>query len=165
MLTTSTSRISAVIIDILFLFPLVDKVDFDNQTNEVKLEMVNENKNGLLDGGYTFKIIRNYLEGLSDYEEIKNVLKDQFYAENIAYKEFELLDDGSKKNIDIKDVLSYLICFDVESFSGEKHPIKAYSTKASVVQRFRDNKERMLKYIPLLPVILELRDFIYLELQ
>lgn len=191
---------------------MVEKVDFDNQANEVKLEMVNENKNGLLDGGHTFKIIRNYLEGLSEeeisdvnafvrieilegikdieeavgivesrntstqvkeqsieelkkhYEEIKNVLKDQLYAENIAYKEFELLDDGSKKNIDIKDILSYLICFDVENFSGEKHPIKAYSTKASVVQHFRDNKERMLKYISLLPVILELRDSIYLEL-
>ncbi|MFA6194500.1 MAG: AIPR family protein [Patescibacteria group bacterium] len=191
---------------------MVEKVDFDNQTNEVKLEMVNEHKNGLLDGGHTFKIIRNYLEGLSkdeiseinayvrieilegikdieeavgivesrntstqvkeqsieelkkNYEEIKNVLKDQPYAENIAYKEFELLDDGSKKNIDIKDILSYLVCFDVESFTGEKHPIKAYSTKANVVQHFRDNQERMLKYIPLLPVILELRDFIYLEL-
>lgn len=191
---------------------MVEKVDFDNQTNEVKIEMVDEHKNGLLDGGHTFKVIRNYLEGLSkeeiseinafvkieilegikdieeavgivesrntstqvkeqsieelkkNYEEIKNVLKDQSYAENIAYKEYELLEDGSKKNIDIKDILSYLVCFDVESFNGEKHPIKAYSTKASIVQHFRDNQERMIKYIPLLPVILELRDFIYLEL-
>jgi len=191
---------------------MAEKVDFDNQTNEIRLEMVNEHKNGLLDGGHTFKIIRNYLDGLSKeeisevnayvrieilegikdieeavgivesrntstqvkeqsieelkkhYEEIKNVLKGQLYEENIAYKEYELLDDGSKKNIDIKDILSYLICFDVEDYNGEKHPIKAYSTKASVVQHFRDNQERMLKYIQLLPVILELRDLIYLEL-
>lgn len=191
---------------------MVEKVDFDNQSNEVRIEMVDEHRNGLLDGGHTFKIIKNYLEGLSkeeiseinafvrieilegikdieeavgivesrntstqvkeqsieelkkNYEEIKRVLGDQPYAESIAYKEFELLDDGSRKNIDIKDILSYLICFDVESFTGEKHPIKAYSTKASVVQHFRDNQERMLKYIPLLPIILELRDFIYLEL-
>lgn len=191
---------------------MVEKAEFDNQENIVKLEMIDQNKNGLLDGGHTFKVIRNYIDGLSkdeiseinafvrieilegikdiedavgivesrntstqvkeqsieelkkNYEEIKNVLKDCSYAENIAYKEYELLEDGSKKNIDIKDILSYLICFDVESFGGEKHPIKAYSTKASVVQHFRDNQERMLKYIPLLPSILELRDFIYLEL-
>jgi hypothetical protein len=191
---------------------MVEKVDFDNQRNEVSIEMTDPNINGLLDGGHTFKVIRNYLEGLSkeeiqelnafvrieilegindieeavgivesrntstqvkeqsieelkkNYEEIKNVLRGQPYAESIAYKEFELLDDGSKKNIDIKDILSYLVCFDVESFTGEKHPIKAYSTKASVVQHFRDNQDRMLKFIPLLPSILELRDFIYMEL-
>lgn len=191
---------------------MVEKADFDNQKNEIRIEMTDRDKNGLLDGGHTFKVIRNYLDGLSveeisemnayvrieilegikdveeaigivesrntstqvkeqsieelkkSYEEIKNVLKDQSYSENIAYKEYELLEDGSKKNIDIKDILSYLVCFDIESFGGEKHPIKAYSTKASIVQHFRDKQDEMKKYIPLLPVILELRDFIYLEL-
>ena len=191
---------------------MVDSVTFDNQSNEIKLEMSDQNRNGLLDGGHTFRVIRNYLEGLSkdeideinafvrieilegiqdvveavgivesrntstqvkeqsieelkkNYEEIKNVLKGQPYAENIAYKEYELLEDGSKKNIDIKEILSYLVCFDVEEFGSEKHPIKAYSSKASVVQHFRDNQTRMSKYVELLPSILELRDFIYLEL-
>ncbi len=191
---------------------MVEKIDFDNKNNVVNIEMIDKNKNGLLDGGHTYRVIRNYLDSLSktevseinayvrieilegindiddaigivesrntstqvkeqsieelkkNYEEIKRVLKSQTYAENIAYKEFELLEDGSKKNIDIKDILSYLICFDIESFGSEKHPIKAYSTKASVVQHFRDNQERMIKYVSLLPTILELRDFIYLEL-
>jgi hypothetical protein len=191
---------------------MVDKTFFDNKKNELQLEMSDKNKNGLLDGGHTFRVIRNYIDGLSSeeiqeidsyvkleilegiedieeaigivesrntsnqvkeqsieelkksYEEIKEILKEQKYSPYIAYKEYELLEDGSKKNIDIKDILSYLICFDIEAFNGEKHPIKAYSTKASVIQHFRDNKERMMKYIPLLPVILELRDFIYLEL-
>ncbi len=191
---------------------MVEKIDFDNKNNVVNIEMIDKNKNGLLDGGHTYRVIRNYLDSLSktevseinayvrieilegindiddaigivesrntstqvkeqsieelkkNYEEIKRVLKSQAYAENIAYKEFELLEDGSKKNIDIKDILSYLICFDIESFGSEKHPIKAYSTKASVVQHFRDNQERMIKYVSLLPTILELRDFIYLEL-
>jgi hypothetical protein len=191
---------------------MVEKVDFNNKQNEIKIEMADEDKNGLLDGGHTFKVIRNYLDGLSsediseinayvrieilegiknveeaigivesrntstqvkeqsieelkkNYEEIKSVLREQSYSENIAYKEYELLEDGSKKNIDIKDILSYLVCFDTESFGSEKHPIKAYSTKASIVDHFKDNQERMKKYIPLLPVILELRDVIYLEL-
>ncbi len=191
---------------------MVEKIDFDNKTNTVNIEMTDKNKNGLLDGGHTYRVIRNYLDSLSkaeiseinayvrieilegindiddaigivesrntstqvkeqsieelrkNYEEIKKILKGQAYAKNIAYKEFELLEDGSKKNIDIKDILSYLICFDIENFGSEKHPIKAYSTKASVVQHFRDNQIRMIKYVSLLPVILELRDFIYLEL-
>ncbi len=191
---------------------MVDSVAFDNQNNEIRLEMSNQNKNGLLDGGHTFRVIRNFLEALSkdeideinafvrieflegiqdveeavgivesrntstqvkeqsieelkkNYEEIKKVLKDQPYAESIAYKEYELLEDGDKKNIDIKEILSYLVCFDIEEFGSEKHPIKAYSSKASVVQHFRDNKDRMSKYVDLLPSILELRDFIYLEL-
>jgi hypothetical protein len=191
---------------------MVDNVAFDNQINEIRIEMSDKDKNGLLDGGHTFRVIRNYLEALSkdeieeinafvrieilegildvvdavgivesrntstqvkeqsieelkkSYEEIKEVLKDQPYAKKIAYKEYELLEDGSKKNIDIKEILSYLICFDVEDFGSEKHPIKAYTSKASVVQHFRDNQNRISKYIQLLPSILELRDFIYLEL-
>jgi hypothetical protein len=46
------------------------------------------------------------------FEEIKKVLESKSYSNRIAYKEFELLEDGSEKDIDIKEILSYLICFD-----------------------------------------------------
>ena len=78
--------------------------------------------------------------------------------------EYELADEGVQKDIDIKDILSYLICFEVESFSKESHPIKAYSSKSSLVPYFASNGDRIKKYIPLLPQILELRDLIYREL-
>jgi len=191
---------------------IVEKARFDNQTNWLELVFSKKDKHGLLDGGHTFKVIRNFvdelnqeqlnetnacvrveiLEGIADledvvsivearntstqvkeqgidelrkhYDAIKGVLEDKPYAEMIAYKEYELQEDGSKKNIDIKDILSYLVCFDVENFSSDKHPISAYSTKSAVVKYFRDNKERLHKYIKLLPEILELRDIIYAEL-
>lgn len=191
---------------------IVEKVTFDNQDSVVQLELVDPKYNGLLDGGHTYRVIREYLmdlpeeelsdlnafvkieiiEGIADselitnivearntstqvkeqsleelrksYEDIHKILDSKPYGQRIAYKEYELDDGGHPKDIDIKEILSYLICFDVESFDGNKHPIKSYSTKASVIDHFKQNKERMEKYIPLLPQILELRDYIYLNL-
>ena len=202
----------------LFLFKnrgltlLVDKVEFDNQSNVLKVEMAEKDRHGLLDGGHTFRVIRDFvenldenelsdvnamvkleiLEGIQDrddaisivearntstqvkeqgiqelkhtFDAIKDVLDESSYADRIAYKEFELLEDGSKKDIDIKEILSYLICFDAETFSKNSHPIKAYSTKASLVEHFSSRKKEMEKYVKLLPEILQLRDLIYLEL-
>ena len=191
---------------------IVDKTDFDNKRDLLSLEMGDKTKNGLLDGGHTFRVIRSFIENLSEeelrdfkafvkieilegitdreavvdivesrntsiqvkeqsleelrgnYDAIKEILKGKKYAGQIAYREFELADDGSLKDLDVKELLSYLVCFDVESFDGNKHPTKAYSTKAAVVEHFKKESDRMLKYIPLLPQILELRDVIYLEL-
>lgn len=191
---------------------IVNKAEFDNQKNVLELEMNDLNRNGLLDGGHTYSVIREYLEGLPEeeltdfnalvkieiiegltdpeiitnvvearntstqvkeqsleehrksYEAIHAILNAQPYGKNIAYKEYELDEEGKPKDIDVKEILSYLICFDIESFDNNKHPIKSYSTKASVIQHFKNNPERMEKYIPLLPRILELRDHIYFEL-
>ena len=191
---------------------IADKVTFDTKTCIVEMEMTDKDQNGLLDGGHTYSVIRNFigslppekaaeynafvkveiLEGVHDhqavvdivesrntsqqvkeqsiqellksYETIKEVLADKPYAENIAYKEYELLEDGSKKTLDIKEILSYLYCFDTESFDDKIHPLTAYSRKSGVISHFRDKRDRMEKYIPLLPQILELRDLIYYEL-
>lgn len=191
---------------------IVDKAEYNNQSNYLELEVCDPNFNGLLDGGHTYSVIREYLEGLSEkeltdfnayvkieiiegitdrelitnivearntatqvkeqsleehrksYETIHAILDKQIYGNNIAYKEYELMEDGTPKDIDIKEILSYLICFDTDSFDNNKHPIKAYSTKASVVQHFKTNNLGLEKFIPLIPQILELRDHIYLEL-
>lgn len=191
---------------------IVSKVEYDNQKDVIELEMSDPNRNGLLDGGHTYSVIREYLEGLPEeeladfnafikieiiegltepemitnvvearntstqvkeqsleehrksYEAIHAILDKQPYGNKIAYKEYELDEEGKSKDIDVKEILSYLICFDTESFDNNKHPIKAYSTKASVIQHFKNNSDGMEKYIPLLPQILELRDHIYFEL-
>lgn len=190
---------------------IVEKTEFDNQKNIISIEMAEKNHNGLLDGGHTFRVIRDFvenlpneehssfnafvkieiIEGISDtdlvanivearntstqvkeqsleelrksYEAIHQILDSKPYGKRIAYKEYELSEDGSPKDIDIKDILSYLVCFDVEAFE-KVQPIKAYSTKSSVIDHFKQHKDRMLKYVPLIPQILELRDQIYLEL-
>lgn len=190
----------------------VSKANFDNQTNSLSIELADPKIHGLLDGGHTFKVIREYLDSLEEgektqinafakieiiegianieevvsivearntstqvraqsleelkgnYDQIKQVLQGKPYADSIAYKEYELSDEGLKKDLDIRDLLSYLICFDVESYSGSKHPIIAYSSKGAVIAHFKADPGRMLKYIPLLPKILELRDHIYATL-
>lgn len=190
---------------------IAEKTEFDNQNDTLAIEMSDKAHNGLLDGGHTFRVIRNFvenlpqeelndfnafvkieiIEGISDtdlvanivearntstqvkeqsleelrksYEAIHEILDTKPYGQNIAYKEYELSEDGSVKNIDIKEILSYLVCFDIEAFE-KTQPIKAYSTKSSVIDHFKQNKERMLKYVPLIPQILELRDQIYLQL-
>ena len=191
---------------------IVEKTEFDNQKNIVELELNDPRKNGLLDGGHTYSVIREYLSDLSDneihdfnafvkieiiegisddelitnivearntstqvkeqsleelrksYEAFHAILDDKSYGKRIAYKEYELGEDGNPKDIDIKEILSYLVCFDIDSFDGNKHPIKAYSTKASVIDHFKTNKQNMEKFIPLIPQILELSDNIYLKL-
>lgn len=98
---------------------------------------------------------------LGHFDSIKEVLKNEKYSDRIAYKEIELTEDGSKKDIDVKEILSYLICFDVEAFDGKKHPITAYSGKGAVLSHVKENRDRLKKYLPLLPQILRLKDEIY----
>ena len=191
---------------------LTDKASFDNKTCEVTLEMSDPTRNGLLDGGHTYRVLMDFVENTSEEERanivgcvrmeiiegitnlddaisivharntsapvkeeslaellglfapIKEVLAGKPYADRIAYKEYELDADGEPKDIDIKEVLSYLACFDAEVFTREKHPILAYSGKTEVIKHFTSNKDRMCKYVHLLPAILELRDEIYARL-
>ena len=101
---------------------------------------------------------------LGHFDTIKGILKNEKYANRIAYKEIELNEEGSKKDIDIKEILSYLICFDIEGFDSTKHPIIAYSGKSAVLKHVKENRDRLTKYLPLLPQILNLRDKIYSEM-
>lgn len=96
-----------------------------------------------------------------DFDRIKEILKDEPYANRIAYKETEFNEDGSRKDIDIKDILSYLVCFDTEGFDEGHHPVIAYSGKSAVLNYAEENRVRLEKYLTLLPEILVLRDEIY----
>jgi hypothetical protein len=104
-------------------------------------------------------------ELLHKFDPIKEVLADQSYKDNIAYKEYELSEDGTKKTIDIKDILSYLLCFYTDGFDADNHPIKAYTQKKGIVTQYADDmddkgEKTFKKYLPLLPDILKLRDII-----
>ena len=191
---------------------LVKSANFNNKDNILEIEMSDATLHGLLDGGHTYKVIRNFIDNLEDktdevpayvkieilegindrdqvvnivesrntstqvkqqgldelrgiYDDIKKVLADKPYSERIAYKEYELLEDGTRKDIDIRDILSYIMCFDIETFNDKKHPIVSYTSKSAVVDHFGSNHERMVKYVKLLPAILELHDTIYFTLR
>ena len=197
----------------LFLFKnrgltiLAERVVYDNATNVVELVMNDEEMHGLLDGGHTYQVIRDYVEeiggdetvpalvkvemltGILDlqeavaivesrntstqvkdqsleelrgnYQMIKEVISGTPYADRVAYKENELDEQGSRKDIDVKELLSYLVCFDVERYGHDNHPTKSYSSKQAVVDEVRSRKEELKKYTPLLIDILELHDAVY----
>lgn len=188
---------------------------YDGESKSLHIELSDPKHHGMLDGGHSFRVIREALESIDDadradledayvrlevlegftdaseivdivearntstqvkdqsleelkghFEAVKKALEGQTYANRIAYREIELADDGSKKDIDIKEVLSYLVCFDVEAFDGKKHPIMAYNSKSAVLDHFskKENRERLIAYLPLLPQILALKDVIYKEM-
>jgi hypothetical protein len=110
------------------------------------------------------------LENLAkSYESIKNVLTDPLYKNRIAYSEFELDDKDKRKDISIREILSYIYCLD--DFGKNAHPIEAYSSKGAVVDHYADKDENgkqrtyiLEKASKILPEILELRDVIYRDL-
>ncbi len=112
---------------------------------------------------------QSLLELEKKFNPIKNVLKDKFYFNNIAFKEYEL-DEKTMvpKSIDIREIVAIMYMFNKDLFSAHKHPIKAYSTKASCLNHFKDSIEKKNsiyeKLYPLLPDFLRLRDELYLKL-
>ncbi len=106
------------------------------------------------------------LENLrKSYEPIELVLTDPRYRDRISYSEFEMGDDGKRKDISIREILSYIYCLD-GSFDKNTHPKEAYSGKAAVVDFYTAEKRKGIieKASKILVDILNLRDVIYRDL-
>lgn len=100
------------------------------------------------------------------FNDIKRVLKPELYGDRIAYKEY-----AKDKDISIKEILGYLVAFDVVAFDVENPPIKAYSSKKMVLKHYEDVDNKQENYrrinrqiVPLLPEILVLWDTIRAEI-
>lgn len=106
------------------------------------------------------------LENLREsYKPIEIILSDPHYRDRIAYSEFEIGDNNKRKDVSIREILSYIYCLD-GSFDKNSHPIQAYSAKGLVVDFYTDekNKKTIEKASKILPDILKLRDIIYRDL-
>jgi hypothetical protein len=101
---------------------------------------------------------------LGHFDPLKAALSKQPYAEKIAYKENELSEDETRKEVPIEEILAYVLCFDAEDFDHNNHPVIAYSGKATVVKYYEKNVEQMKKYFALAPEILQLKDAIYVDI-
>ncbi len=110
------------------------------------------------------------LENLREsYKPIQYVLVDHRYKDRIAYSELELDEDGKRKDISIREILSYI--FSLDAFDKNNHPINAYRSKGYVVEYYADvdekgkpRKEILERAAPILEEILKLRDTIYRDL-
>ena len=73
------------------------------------------------------------LENLREhFDELKKVLADQPYADQIAYKMNE------DKPIDVREILYYLAVFDCSEWSEKKHPVALFARKEGIVRRFAE---------------------------
>jgi hypothetical protein len=100
-----------------------------------------------------------------EFEPIKEVLKSHPYFDDIAWSEYEELESGKPKPIDVRDIISYLITFDAGAFNSTTQPLIAYKDKRACLRHFQQNQHRLRKLYPLLPDILALWDEVHLRWQ
>ena len=99
-----------------------------------------------------------------EFDKLKRVLGKRPYADLVAYKEHEIMDDGSTKPLDVREVVSTLMAFDRDNFTAQVHPINAYRSKAACLSHFEENRNSFEKIYPLAHDILQLWDYVHLYL-
>ncbi len=107
---------------------------------------------------------QSLMELQGKFDELKEAVAGRPYADLIAYKEYELLDDGTPKPIDVREIIAILTCFDRDNFNERTHPINAYRSKAATLKHFKDHKKSYEKIYPVANDILELYDYVQLLL-
>jgi len=96
-----------------------------------------------------------------EFEPLKDVLRSHKYFDLIAWSEYEELETGKAKPIDVRDIISYLIAFDTMAFNSTTQPLIAYKDKRACLHHFQQHPHRLQKLYPLLPDILQLWDEIH----
>ena len=143
---------------------LLEERDTLEERQFVKLELLEGFKQDeiptLVDARNTSNQVRdqNLMNLRDEFEKLKKALSGQPYAGLIAYKEYEVLDDGNPKPIDVREVIAILTCFDRANFNERTHPINAYRSKAACLKHFGEYRRDYEKIYPLAPDILELYD-------
>lgn len=93
-----------------------------------------------------------------EFDLLKRALKGAPYFDQIAFKEFQLDDEGNPKPIDVREIVAILTAFDRDNFSDSTHPINSYRVKASCLKHFKDHQETYKKVYPLAQQLLALFD-------
>lgn len=97
-----------------------------------------------------------------EFEPLKEVLGDEPYFEQIAWSEYEELESGRAKPIDVRDIISYLITFDTSAYNNSTtQPLIAYKDKRACLKHFQQNHAKLQKYYAMMPSILRLWDEIH----
>lgn len=95
------------------------------------------------------------------FENVKEAIKNEPYAENIAYK------DNENKPINISELLRLMYAFDILKYPDDSvAPIQSYSGKAQVFKRYKDayNTPFYKSLTKQLPILIKLYDTIEREL-
>lgn len=152
-------------------------------------KIVCEHRNAGLDQYVQFEVmtgVEDIIEGLAEarntsvqvdeksmaelqkkFDPIKEGLEGMTFFTRIAFKQNQqAFDDESNKRlkmIDAREVVAIINMFNTEKFDATNHPIKAYSSKAKMLEMYLDNPESYRKYVNIMPDIFDLYDTIELE--
>lgn len=96
-----------------------------------------------------------------NFDDVKNAVADQVYADWIAYK------DNENKSIHVSELLRLMYAFDIDKFPDDSAaPVQSYSGKAQVFKRYKQAFETPFykSLTKQIPVLVELYDLIEREL-
>ncbi len=101
------------------------------------------------------------------FDPIKEGLEGMPFFTRIAFKQNQQSydDETNKKHkmIDAREVVAIINMFNTEKFDAVNHPIKAYSSKAKMLELYLDDPESYRKYVNIMPDIFDLYDVIEME--
>lgn len=123
----------------------------------------------LVEGRNTSRQVRGW--SMADFRMEYDWLKEILEAENAPFKNKVGYEENSGKDVTVLDVLSILTLFhpefDEKEDGKDKAPTVAYSNKGRMDSRLTDEKTRegYKKLAPLIPDILRLHDFIYVNFE
>ncbi|MCC6348884.1 MAG: AIPR family protein [Candidatus Eisenbacteria bacterium] len=149
---------------------LIEEQEGLEGTQYVRLEIIQgftkDDIRDLVDARNTSNQVRDesLMNLAGEFDKLKRAVSRHQYAELIAYKEHEIMEDGGTKPIDIREIISLLMVFDREHFDAATHPINAYRSKAASLNHFGQNRRSFEKIYPLANDILQLWDHIHLQL-
>ncbi|MGE2643906.1 hypothetical protein ACQH7H_25255, partial [Escherichia coli] len=74
---------------------------------------------------------------------VKDVIKNEIYANKIAYKE------NSVEPIDVLDIISLMFMFNIDKFPDkESQPVQAYSSKAMTLKEYNKMYDAYKNVVP-----------------
>lgn len=101
------------------------------------------------------------------FDPIKEGLEGMPFFSRIAFKQnqqaFDEETNKKLKMIDAREVVAIINMFNIDKFSAANHPIKAYSSKASMLDLYMENPEYYRKYVNIMPDIFDLYDAVETE--
>lgn len=101
------------------------------------------------------------------FDPIKEGLEGMPFFTRIAFKQNQqAFDDETNKKlkmIDAREIVAIINMFNIQKFDAQNHPIKAYSSKAKMLELYLEDPELYRKYVNIMPDFFDLYDTIEME--
>lgn len=101
------------------------------------------------------------------FDPIKEGIEGMPFYQRIAFRQnqqtFDKYTNKKMKMIDAREIVAIVNMFNIDEFNSMNHPIKAYSSKAKMLELYLENPELYRKHVNIMPDIFELYDVIESE--